>query len=346
LTLARNFMNDRIGLHAPNDKITAAVALLKAGKNVAFPTETVYGLGADITNPAAINRVYEIKRRPINHPLIVHFAEMNRLDYWATDVPESARQLAEHFWPGPLTLILPRSSRVPLSVTGGQNTVGLRIPDHPIAFALLKALGPDKALAAPSANRFGRLSPTSAHHVHEELGQEVSMILDGGTCKVGLESTIISFYDSTVILLRPGGIPIASIEDILKQKIAFKKNQDITLRAPGTLTSHYAPVTPLEVWSTESIQQRAQELSKKGAWIALVVWSGFDHSSQASNENIHHFLMPADPIEYGQQLYATLRQLDQKGFSRLLAEAPPDDSAWLAISDRLQRASFTTSTHQ
>lgn len=329
-----------------NDKIAAAAALLKTGKNVAFPTETVYGLGADITNPSAISRIYEIKRRPISHPLIVHFAEMDRLDYWATDVPKSARQLAEHFWPGPLTLILPRSSHVPFSVTGGQNTVGLRIPNHPIASALLKALGPDRALAAPSANRFGRLSPTSALHVHEELGQEVSMILDGGTCEVGLESTIISFYDSTVILLRPGGIPIVSIEDVLKQKIALKKTQDIALRTPGTLASHYAPVTPLEVWPTELIQQRAQELSKNRLRTALVIWSGFDHFSQASNENIHHFLMPANPIEYGRRLYATLRQLDQKGFSRLLAETPPDDSAWLAISDRLQRASFTTSTHQ
>ncbi|MCO6429137.1 L-threonylcarbamoyladenylate synthase [Nitrosomonas communis] len=338
-------MNERIALHPLNDKIAAAVALLKAGKNVAFPTETVYGLGADITNPSAINRIYEIKRRPTNHPLIVHFAEMNQLEYWATDVPEPAKQLAEHFWPGPLTLILPRSPHVPLSVTGGQNTVGLRIPDHPIALALLKALGAGKALVAPSANRFGRLSPTSASHVHEEFGHEVSMILDGGPCKVGLESTIVGFYHSTAILLRPGGIPVTSLEEILKQKVIVQKAQNITLRAPGTLSSHYAPVTPLEVWPSESIQQRAQELSKKGLRIALVTWSTPDYFSQDSNENIHHFLMPADSIEYGHHLYATLRQLDQKGFSRLLAEAPPDDPAWLTISDRLQRASFSTAIH-
>ncbi|MDV6345741.1 L-threonylcarbamoyladenylate synthase [Nitrosomonas sp. Is37] len=338
-------MNDREPLLALNDKIVAAVTLLKAGKNVAFPTETVYGLGADIANPSAINRVYEIKGRPINHPLIVHFAEMNQLEYWATDVPDSAWQLAEHFWPGPLTLILPRSSHVPLSVTGGQNTVGLRIPDHPIALALLRALGRDRALVAPSANRFGRLSPTSANHVYEEFGNKVSMVLDGGTCKVGLESTIISFYNSTAILLRPGGIPIASLEDVLKQKIVLKGNQDIALRTPGNLSSHYAPATPLEVWPTESIQQRAQQLNKNGLRIALIVWSDSDYLSQAANENIHLFLMPADPIEYGHQLYATLRQLDQKGFFRMLAEAPPLDSAWLAISDRLQRASYNTSTH-
>ncbi len=338
-------MNDWESLLSLNDKIAAAVTLLKAGKNIAFPTETVYGLGADITNVSAINRIYEIKGRPINHPLIVHFAEANLLEYWATDIPDSAWQLAEHFWPGPLTLILPRSSHVPLSVTGGQNTVGLRIPDHPIALALLRALGANKALAAPSANRFGRLSPTSANHVYEEFGNEVSMILDGGTCKVGLESTIISFYNSAAILLRPGGIPVESLEDVLKQKIVANGNQDTTLRAPGGLSSHYAPVTALEVWPTESIQQRAQQLNKNGLRIALIIWSGSDSLSQVTNKNIHLFLMPADPIEYGHQLYATLRQLDQEGFFCMLVEAPPGEPAWLAISDRLQRASYNTSIH-
>ncbi|WP_256212170.1 L-threonylcarbamoyladenylate synthase [Nitrosomonas communis] len=328
-----------------NDKITAAVTLLKAGKNVAFPTETVYGLGADISNVSAINRIYEIKGRPLNHPLIVHFAEANLLEYWATEIPDSAWLLAEYFWPGPLTLILPRSSHVPLNVTGGQNTVGLRIPDHPIALALLRALGANKALAAPSANRFGRLSPTSANHVYEEFGNEVSMILDGGPCNVGLESTIISFYNSAAILLRPGGIPVESLEDILKQKIELKGNPNTTLRAPGGLSSHYAPVTALEVWPTESIPKRAQQLNKNGLRTALIAWSGSDHLSQVTNENTHLFLMPADPIGYGHQLYATLRQLDQEDFFCMLVEAPPLDPAWLAISDRLQRASYKTSIH-
>lgn len=337
-------MNDGIALQSLNDNITVAAALLRAGKNVAFPTETVYGLGADITNPSAINRIYEIKGRPSNHPLIVHFADVKQLEYWASDVPKSAWRLAEHFWPGPLTLILPRSSHVPLSVTGGQNTVGLRIPDHPIALALLSALGTDRALAAPSANRFGRISPTSATHVYQEFGHEVSMVLDGGTCKVGLESTIVSFCGKTAILLRPGGIPVESLENVLKQKIVLKRNQDATLRVPGTLSSHYAPVTPLEVCPTKSIQHRAQQLSKKKLPLALITWSGSTGLSQTALENIYHCIMPANPIEYGRQLYATLRQLDEKRFFRLLAEAPPADLAWLAISDRLQRASFTTST--
>lgn len=330
-----------------NDKLAAAVALLEAGGNVAFPTETVYGLGADISYPSAINRIFEIKGRPANHPLIVHFAAIDRLHYWANEVPKSAWRLAEHFWPGPLTLILPRSSRVPLNVTGGQNTVGLRIPDHPVALALLNALGANKALAAPSANRFGRISPTSASHVYEEFGKEVSMILDGGTCKVGLESTIIGFGDSTPILVRPGGIPIASLEDVLKQKVVLSKNQSLALPAPGTLASHYAPTTSLEVWPTETIQQRAQELAQKGLQIALITWSGVGQLTDSSSiENIHYVIMPANPIEYGHRLYATLRELDQKGLFRLLAEAPPIDLAWLAISDRLQRASFTTSSHK
>lgn len=339
-------MNNRITSHLPDNKIAEAVALLEAGKNVAFPTETVYGLGADITNPSAIDRIFEIKGRPTNHPLIVHFAEINRLHYWADDVPKSAWQLAEYFWPGPLTLILPRSLHVPPSVTGGQNTVGLRIPDHPVALALLNALGANKALAAPSANRFGRLSPTSASHVQEEFGSKISMVLDGGTCKVGLESTIVSFCDSTTILLRPGGIPVASLEEALKQKVVLRKNQNAILHAPGMLASHYAPATPLEVWPTDSIQQRAQELSRKGLQVALLIRSDLGHLTPVSNENIHYFSMPANPVEYGCQLYATLRELDQRGFFCLLAEAPPDDLAWLAISDRLQRASFTTSSHK
>ena len=335
-------MNKKTTLHLLEENIARAVALLESGKNVAFPTETVYGLGADITNASAISRIFEIKGRPINHPLIVHFAEIDRLDYWAKNVPASAWKLAAHFWPGPLTLILPKSSHVPLTVTGGQNTVGLRVPDHPIALALLKALGANKALAAPSANRFGRLSPTSANHVQQELGGKISMILDGGICKIGLESTIISFCDSIPLLLRPGGIPITAIEEVLKQKIELNKNLKHSLATPGSHASHYAPNTSLEVWPTEFIHQRALELSAEGLQVALIIRADSDQLIHIQNDNIYHILMSANPIEYGQQLYATLRMLDEKNFSRILAEAPPDDIPWLAISDRLQRASFKT----
>ena len=168
-----------------HSQIAAAVALLKAGGTVAFPTETVYGLGADVYNSSAVQRIFEIKKRPENHPLIVHFADPSRLHHWAREMPEQARKLAEYFWPGPLTLILPRSRHVPKNVTGGQDTVGLRVPDHPVALALLNALGPEGALAAPSANRFGRVSPTTAAHVHDEFGNAVDMILDGGAVQGG-----------------------------------------------------------------------------------------------------------------------------------------------------------------
>lgn len=335
-------MNKKTTLHLLEENIARAAALLESGKNVAFPTETVYGLGADITNASAISRIFEIKGRPTNHPLIVHIAEIDRLDYWANNVPASAWKLAAHFWPGPLTLILPKSSHVPLTVTGGQNTVGLRVPDHPIALALLKALGANKALAAPSANRFGRLSPTSANHVQQELGDKISMILDGGICKIGLESTIISFCDSIPLLLRPGGIPITAIEEVLNQKIELNKNLKHALATPGTHASHYAPNTRLEVWSTEFIHQRALELSAEGLQVALIIRADSDQLIHIQNDNIYHILMSTNPIEYGQQLYATLRMLDEKNFSRILAEAPPDDIPWLAISDRLQRASFKT----
>lgn len=175
------------------EQIFKAATLLQAGKNIVFPTETVYGLGADITHSAAVNRIFQIKERPITHPLIVHFADLEQISYWAENIPSQAKKLMEYFWPGPLTIILPKSRHVPYYVTGGQDTVGLRIPDHPVAITLMKILGLQKAVVAPSANRFGRLSPTAATHISDEIRSNVDMILDGGSCKVGLESTIISF---------------------------------------------------------------------------------------------------------------------------------------------------------
>jgi tRNA threonylcarbamoyl adenosine modification protein (Sua5/YciO/YrdC/YwlC family) len=189
-------------------QIEAAAAILRQGGVVAFPTETVYGLGADASNPDAVRRIFQIKGRPADHPLIVHLSDKSQLGHWAREVPEAARLLAEHFWPGPLTLILSRNKHVSDAVTGGQDTVGLRVPGHPVALALLRAMGPAAALAAPSANRYGRISPTTAAHVREELGDSVDMILDGGPCEVGLESTIVSFTGDTATVLRPGGIPL------------------------------------------------------------------------------------------------------------------------------------------
>jgi L-threonylcarbamoyladenylate synthase len=327
------------GMH---DQVARAATLLKAGGTVAFPTETVYGLGADISHLAAVNRIFEIKKRPVDHPLIVHFGNASQLYRWAATIPEPALVLAERFWPGPLTLILPRTRQIPGYVTGGQETVGLRVPDHPVALALLAELGEDRALAAPSANRFGHVSPTMAAHVRQELGDAVDMILDGGPCKIGLESTIVGFEGRTAIVLRPGGISLASLAEALDGNVILADGTGAQhVRVSGSLASHYAPVTPLELLAREALWQRALELQARQLRIAVVSWSesGGEWQSMATNEkNIVHVAMPADALQYGHRLYATMRSLDNDEFDRLLVETPPDDPAWLAVADRLRRA--------
>ncbi len=319
------------------NQISSAVHIVCAGGTVAFPTETVYGLGADVTNTQAIHKIYAIKQRPVDHPLIVHISAISQLDFWAQAIPESAWKLAHRFWPGPLTLILQRNHRIPDCVTGRQNTVGLRMPAHPVALALLNALGPEKALAAPSANRFGRISPTTAEHVQQELGSEVDIILDGGACEVGLESTIIGFHDQLPQILRPGGVTLSALEAALGNRVLLATNPSI--RISGALPSHYAPVTPLRVYSTEQIGQHASALAAQKLRILVITWSNSDPAQFSANQQIRQFSMPADPIVYGQQLYATLRRFDQAEFDYLLIEAPPDHPSWLAIIDRLHRAS-------
>lgn len=323
-------MNDR-ELHS---QIEAASRVLRAGGVVAFPTETVYGLGADVTNPEAVRKIFRIKGRPAEHPLIVHIASVLLLERWAREIPEAARCLAERFWPGPLTLILPRSAHVPGVVTGGQDTVGLRVPDHPVALALLQELGPEKALAAPSANRFGRISPTTAQHVRAELGEAVDMILDGGPCRVGLESTIVSFVGETPLLLRPGSISVAALEAVLGGRIATPGTAQPAIRVSGSLASHYAPVTPLEVLSDESLKRRSRELVKQGQRVAVLEMT---LACQAS-PHLLRLQMPAEAAAYAHRLYATLRQLDDARFNFILAEAPPVGVEWQAVNDRLRRA--------
>jgi len=325
-----------------HDQITTAARILCEGGTVAFPTETVYGLGADVTNLDAINKIYQIKQRPIDHPLIVHIGNISHLQYWAQAIPASAWKLASHFWPGPLTLILQRSRHIPDSVTGGQDTVGLRIPAHPIALALLDALGPNKALAAPSANRFGRISPTTAAHVRGELGLEVDMILDGGACEVGLESTIISFCDQLPKILRPGGIALSALESVLNSPIILAHNINRTIRTSGSLPTHYAPTTPLKIYPTEQIWHGALKLAAQGLRTLVITWSDLN-KSQPSDQSIQQFSMPSDPVTYGKQLYAKLRQFDHEAFDYMIVEAPPNHPAWLAITDRLQRASHNPS---
>ena len=307
--------------------IRQAVAELRAGRLVAFPTETVYGLGADATNPDAVRRIFAAKGRPADHPVIVHLLDQTWLDQWARDVPRDALTLAEHFWPGPLTLILPRAAGVADVVTGGQDSVGIRVPSHPVARALLAAF--DRGLAAPSANRFGRLSPTCAEDVRTELGDSVAMVLDGGASEVGIESTIVDCSGTAPALLRPGMIGIEAIAAVLGRPLAAAGHQ--SPRASGMLRSHYAPATPLSlVRSVDLLQQVRDARSPVGVLSFRGAPGGFDP--------IRWIEVAADPVAYAHGLYAWLRRLDAAGCARLLVEAVPDTPEWAAIRDRLTRA--------
>ncbi len=314
---------------APGGDIARAAAILRGGGVVAFPTETVYGLGADAGNVAAVRRVFAIKGRPADHPLIVHLAGADWLDDWARAVPEAARVLAERFWPGPLTLVLARQPRVSDVVTGGQDSVALRVPAHPIALALIEAAG---ALVAPSANRFGRVSPTTAEHVRAELGEAVDMILDGGPCRVGVESTILSLLTDTPTLLRPGAVTPEAIEAVLGRPVARRGGG---VRAPGTLAAHYAPATPLELLPAPAIPQRAEALIGRGMRVAVL---GLGEAAGSLPAGLRRLALPAQAQAYARLLYAGLRELDAAGCDVILVEAPPTTSEWLAVRDRLARA--------
>ena len=321
-----------------NDIRTAA-SLLRAGETVAFPTETVYGLGADASNPLAIQKIFRIKGRPADHPLIVHIADVTQLDLWAENIPRAVWRLSARFWPGPLTLILPRRSDVPREITGGQDTIGVRVPDHPVATALLQTFG--SGIAAPSANRFGRVSPTTAEHVREGLGSRVGMVLDGGPCRVGVESTILSLLHGNAVLLRPGGLSVEELEDTLGQRILLSIPMEQKVRAPGMLASHYAPVTPLEIHPTNTLWHRVLQMVWQGKNVAVLKLGDDGKAFESSKVTI--ICMPPKAVEYGSKLYSTLHRLDRGGFDCLLLELPPDASEWLAVNDRLRRAAQSPS---
>ena len=324
----------------PNKLIALAAARLRAGGVVAFPTETVYGLGADARNEDAVRRVFAIKGRPVDHPLIVHLADASQADAWASEIPETARRLMARFWPGPLTLVLPAADDVPRVVTGGQDSVALRAPNHPMALALLREFG--GALSAPSANRFGAVSPTEAWHVRAAFGIEVDQVLDGGPCRFGLESTIVSLLDERPRVLRPGALPLSALREVLGvDGIEYGMPPDSaspsTPRVPGALAAHYAPATPLEVHAIETLPARATTLLNQGLRIA-VLRRNRNLRGKGLPPSLPQFLLPARAETYARSLYARLRELDRFAFDCVLIEAPPDDETWWAVNDRLARA--------
>ena len=316
--------------------VKQAADKLRAGELVAFPTETVYGLGADASNPVALAKIFAAKGRPADHPLIVHVADAEQLGQWARDIPPAATALAKAFWPGPLTLILKRQPTVPDLVTGGQDTVGLRVPNHPLALQLLKAFG--GGLAAPSANRFGRISPTTAQHVREELGHSVSLVLDGGPCKVGIESTILDLSRGEPVILRPGMISAEQIGQVLGKLPAGpdKKAGAIanTPRVSGSLDSHDAPTTSMRLVSPRQLVAAVDKLMNEGARVAVLSPQPCPHA----HESVVWQQALNQPAAYARDLYANLRGLDRSGASVILVEQPPKNPEWLAIGDRLTRA--------
>jgi L-threonylcarbamoyladenylate synthase len=316
-----------------SSEIERAASLLRAGELVAFPTETVYGLGADAHNPAAVAKIFAAKGRPADHPLIVHLPDISHLENWARDIPETAHVLAKAFWPGPLTLILKRQPDVPDAVTGGQDTVGLRVPNHPLALELLHAF--NGGIAAPSANRFGRISPTTAEHVREDLGDAVSLILDGGPCSVGIESTIVDLSRSRTIVLRPGMLSAIDIGRVLG-RVPLSADDPLappTVRVSGTLEAHYAPRTPLVLMPDDSlpITLRNAIVQKEHVAVLATFPAPFGHPL------IEWHVAPADPAGFARDLYANLRMLDALGCDRIVVQKPVGQP-WQAIHDRLKRA--------
>ena len=313
-----------------------AVELLRAGELVAFPTETVYGLAADAGNDAAVRAIFAAKGRPADHPLIVHVASADGVAAFAAEVPPFAQRLIDAFWPGPLTLILPRRPGVADAAAGGHPTIGLRCPSHPVAHALLSAAAARgiAGLAAPSANRFGRISPTTAAHVAAEFGAEL-LVLDGGACAVGIESTIIDCTRGAPVLLRPGQLPRARIEQVAGTRMLSKEELSAPdPQAPGTLSAHYAPRAKLRLMNARELRTALELLGAEAKNIA--VWARTPLHSESRQLVLRR--MPDDADAAAQQLFAVLRGFDEAQVKLIWVEAVPDDGAWDGVRDRLARA--------
>ncbi|MGZ3238968.1 MAG: L-threonylcarbamoyladenylate synthase [Burkholderiaceae bacterium] len=319
--------------------ITAAAKKLEEGDLVAFPTETVYGLGADAENPQAVAKIYAAKGRPSNHPVIVHLAPEADVGYWAESIPTEARKLIDAFWPGPLTLILKRAKHIPDTVSGGQDSIGLRCPSHPVAQALLRAFkGGKGGVAAPSANKFGHVSPTTAQHVRDEFGMDanVGCILDGGQSEVGIESTILDLSRIDTkgpVLLRPGQISAEQIADVIGRMPS--RPDAAAPRASGTLDAHYAPRTPVAVVDANQLRDIFKKLVATGRRVAVM-----RRSIEVVPDAVGQIKLADLPDGYAHDLYAALRAMDVVNADIILVEAPPTEAQWQGVNDRLGRAAF------
>lgn len=311
-------------------ELDIAVQALRDGELVAFPTETVYGLGANALHAPAVRKIFELKGRPLSHPLIVHLDSVRFLQRWARDVPEAATRLAEKFWPGPLTLVLPRGDKVNDLVSGGQDTVAVRVPAHPMALQLLNAFG--GGIAAPSANRYGRVSPTRADHVREEFGDSVRVILDGGACNVGLESTIVACLNGTVRLLRPGAVSLTQLKQVVGEVLG--DTGEPVPRVPGAVIGHYAPLTPLSIVDKGELDGIAAALSEGGQRIAVLA----QRPPLRTYRHVTWVNAGTRVDSYAREFYNHLRTLDRASCARILVQAVPEDERWAAVRDRLQRA--------
>ncbi|WKE73606.1 L-threonylcarbamoyladenylate synthase [Streptomyces sp. WP-1] len=322
---------------ARTSDIEQAAGVLRAGGLVALPTETVYGLGANAEDPAAVARIFQVKGRPPTHPLIVHIGHADLLDDWVQDVPAAARLLAEHLWPGPLTLVLRRGRRVPLEATGGLDTVAVRVPDHPVALALLAAFG--GGVTAPSANRFGSVSPTTTDHVRAELGSAVDFVLEGGPCAVGVESTIVDVTGDTPSILRPGGVTREELEAVVG--CPFEVPSSSRVRVPGQHPSHYAPRARVVLVEPEKVLAEAELAQEAGHQVGVFLPA----SSAGAVAKVHAVVpVPRSTAAYARELYGFLRGFDEQGCDLIFASLPAEEGLGLAIANRLRRAAGPRST--
>jgi len=319
--------------------IAEAARRIQAGELVGFPTETVYGLGADASSDSAVAGIFSAKGRPADHPLIVHVADAAQVQAYASSVPPFAARLMQAFWPGPLTVILPRKPGVAAAAAGGQDSIGLRCPAHPVALAFLKAC--DTGVAGPSANRFGRVSPTTAQHVRQEFGDGL-LVLDGGPCDVGIESSIVDCTRGRPVLLRPGVLTRAQLEAACGEAVLGKDEFERQAldhvgeapRASGTLEAHYAPNAKLRLMEAGAIQTALDLLGADAAHIAVYARS----IVRIKSEKVLYRRMPDDALATAQQLFAVLRDFDAKGVKLIWVENPPPDAEWDGVRDRLGRA--------